>query len=75
MSTTTTHQTHPLDGAGVVVRSRNAEIAGVTNGGAAPCPDHDGNCQQFYVRWPDGTHSIPCTSRVVRGDDGVWAIA
>lgn len=45
----------------VVVISRDGKDRGIPTGGEYPCRMEGCRGQRIGVRWPDGSHTFPCT--------------
>lgn len=59
---------------GTKVRSRDGSETGEANGNTHHCRLHGCNGLRVSVRWPDGSHTFPCSKGMTQKRDGSWRL-
>jgi hypothetical protein len=56
------------------VLSRDGALTGEATGSTKSCTLSGCTGVRYFVRWPDGRYSWPCSKGIETTDDGTWRI-
>lgn len=56
------------------VLSRDGALRGTATGSTKRCQLAGCTGRRYFVRWPDGRYSWPCSKGIVPEPDGTWRI-